>query len=77
MDSFKFIEPDQAISKISYVQQKNLDKWTELHPNWQNNSDLQEEYLQLIKNCTDGEVPVNDLAPFDVEYFFLQLKFFQ
>lgn len=28
----------------------------------------------IIKNCTDGEVPVNDLAPFDVEYFFLQLR---
>ena len=43
----------QAISKISHVQQKNLDKWTKENPDWKNNQALQEEYLTLIKNCTD------------------------
>ena len=42
-----------ALKKVSHVQQKNLDKWTEEHPNWKNNSDEQEEYMQLVKNCTD------------------------
>ena len=42
-----------AIQKISYIQQKNLDKWTEEHPNWRSDSEQQEEYMQLIKNCTD------------------------
>ena len=43
----------QAIKQISNVQQKNIDCWVEAHPNWINNSDEQEEYLQLMKNCTD------------------------
>ena len=43
----------EALKKVSHVQQKNLDKWTEEHPNWKNNSDEQEEYMQLVKNCTD------------------------
>jgi len=42
-----------AIQRISYIQQKNLDKWTEEHPNWINDPVLQEEYMQLVKNCTD------------------------
>ena len=43
----------EALKKVSHMQQKNLDKWTEEHPNWKNNSDEQEEYMQLVKNCTD------------------------
>ena len=43
----------EALRKVSQVQQKSLDKWTGEHPNWQNNSDEQEEYMQLVKNCTD------------------------
>uniref|UniRef100_A0A6C0AYQ2 C2H2-type domain-containing protein n=1 Tax=viral metagenome TaxID=1070528 RepID=A0A6C0AYQ2_9ZZZZ len=43
----------EAISKISHVQQKNIDKWTKEHPDWKSNQALQEEYLTLIKNCTD------------------------
>jgi len=43
----------QAIKQISNVQQKNIECWVEAHPNWINNSDEQEEYLQLMKNCTD------------------------
>ena len=43
----------QAIKKISKAQQKRIDMWREAHPNWINNSDEQEEYFKLIKNCTD------------------------
>ena len=28
----------------------------------------------IISACTEGEVKLNDLAPFDLEYFFLQLR---
>ena len=28
----------------------------------------------IITSCTEGEVKVKDLAPFDLEYFFLQLR---
>ena len=46
-------ELKQAIKKISNVQQKRIDMWVEAHPNWMNNSDEQDEYFRLIKNCTD------------------------
>ena len=26
----------------------------------------------IISDCTEGEVKIKDLAPFDIEYFFLQ-----
>ena len=47
------IKLKEALKKVSLVQQKNLDKWTKENPNWDKSSILQEEYLQLIKNCTD------------------------
>ena len=28
----------------------------------------------IISSCTDGEVKVKDLSPFDIEFFFLQLR---
>ena len=28
----------------------------------------------IISSCTEGDVNLNDLAPFDLEYFFLQLR---
>ena len=28
----------------------------------------------IISSCTEGEVKVKELAPFDLEYFFLQLR---
>lgn len=42
----------KAIQKIGHVQEQNLDKWTNEHPNWMNNSDEQEEYIKLIKSST-------------------------
>ena len=43
----------QAINKITHVQRQNLDKWISEHPNWKKNSAEQEEYMKLVKNCTD------------------------
>jgi len=43
----------KAIKTVAHVQQKNLTKWVEKHPNWQSDSNLQDEYMSLIKNCTD------------------------
>ena len=28
----------------------------------------------IISECTEGEIKIKDLAPFDIEYFFLQLR---
>jgi hypothetical protein len=42
-----------AISKVTHLQRKNMNKWIEEHPNWANEPDLQDEYLRLIKKCTD------------------------
>jgi len=42
-----------ALNKVTYVQNKNLNKWIEQNPNWENNPDDQDEYMRLIKNCTD------------------------
>ena len=47
------IKLKDALKKVSLVQQKNLDKWTKEHPNWMNSLEQQEEYMQLVKNCTD------------------------
>ena len=43
----------KAIKNVAHVQQKNLTKWVEEHPGWENNQDLQDEYMKLIKSCTD------------------------
>jgi len=42
-----------ALDKVTRVQNNSLSKWIEKHPNWENNSDEQDEYMRLIKNCTD------------------------
>uniref|UniRef100_A0A6C0AZE7 C2H2-type domain-containing protein n=1 Tax=viral metagenome TaxID=1070528 RepID=A0A6C0AZE7_9ZZZZ len=47
------IKLKQAISKVSDTQRKNLDLWVQKHPNWKENSVDQDEYMMLIKNCTD------------------------
>ena len=43
----------QALRMVTHVQRQNLAKWVEEHPNWENNSHEQEEYMKLVKNCTD------------------------
>tara|TARA_B100001093_G_scaffold209461_2_gene201154 strand:+ start:182 stop:1318 length:1137 start_codon:yes stop_codon:yes gene_type:complete len=42
-----------ALNKITHVQRKNMNMWIDKHPNWQFNSVEQDEYLKLVKNCTD------------------------
>ena len=43
----------EALKKVSQVQQKSLDKWTKEHPDWMENPEQQQEYMKLVKNCTD------------------------
>ena len=43
----------EALNKVSNIQRKNLDKWEKDHPNWENNIELQNEYIKLVKNCTE------------------------
>ena len=47
------IKLKQALKKVTHVQQRNLEKWVAEHPNWENNSDEQEEYMILVRNSTD------------------------
>ena len=46
-------ELKSAIKQVSSAQQRKIDMWIAAHPNWMNNSDEQDEYFKLIKNCTD------------------------
>ena len=46
----------QALKKVTQAQQRSIEKWVAEHPNWENNSDEQEEYMILIRNCTDDLV---------------------
>ena len=43
----------KVIKNVAHTQQKNMTKWVEQHPNWENNSDLQDEYMKLVRSCTD------------------------
>ena len=47
------VELKEALKKVTLVQQKNLDKWTKENPNWNDDPTLQQEYIKLVKNCTD------------------------
>lgn len=47
-------ELKEALQKISKVQQQNLKKWTDEHPNWEKDPKLQKEYMKLVKNATDN-----------------------
>jgi len=38
------------------------------------NTSMTKAMQDIISSCTQGEVKVKDLAPFDIEYFFLQLR---
>ena len=44
---------NDAIKKVENKQLKNLQLWLDEHPNWENNNNEQEEYMKLIKNCTN------------------------
>ena len=47
-------ELKEALQKISKVQQQNLKKWTDEHPEWDKDPNLQKEYMKLVKNATDN-----------------------
>ena len=42
-----------AINEISYVQQKNLNIYTDKNPDWMDISDKQDEYMLMVRNCTE------------------------
>ena len=44
---------NNAIKRVENKQLKNLQVWLDKHPNWENNNNEQEEYIKLIKNCTN------------------------
>ena len=50
----------EALKKIGHVQQKNLDKWINKHPNWMNNPDQQNDYLKLVNTFTDDSLLKED-----------------
>lgn len=43
----------EAIKKVGYKQTKSINKWISNYPDWEKDNNQQEEYLNLIKNCTD------------------------
>ena len=43
---------NNAIKKIENKQLKNIQIWLDEHPNWENNTKEQEEYMKIINNCT-------------------------
>ena len=42
-----------ALNKVTHIQRKNLDMWVDKHPNWENISHQQDEYMMLVRNCTE------------------------
>lgn len=43
----------EAISEVSYKQGKNLNLYTAENPDWMDNTNKQDEYMLMVKNCTD------------------------
>ena len=41
-----------AIKKVEYKQHKNLGVWMDAHPGWEEDSKLQDEYLDIMRSCT-------------------------
>ena len=42
-----------AIKKVEGKQFKNIKKWMDEHPDWEDDPALQDEYINLLKNCTN------------------------
>ena len=47
------IKLKNVLKQLTYMQQKSLEKWVAENPNWENEPKLQEEYIELVKNCTE------------------------
>ena len=44
---------NDAIERVENKQLKNIQVWLDEHPNWEENGKEQEEYMKLVKNCTN------------------------
>ena len=44
----------QAISDISFIQTKNINKFQNENPNWMQNDNLKNEYISIVKNATQS-----------------------
>ena len=47
------IKLKKAIKKVEHKQHKNIQKWMDEHPDWQDDLLLQEEYLSIVNKCTN------------------------
>jgi len=45
---------NELLKKVEKKQMKSIDKWTIKHPDYMDKDHLQEEYLNLIRNCTSS-----------------------
>ena len=43
---------NELLKKVEKKQMKNIDKWTDEHPKFQENEQEQEEYIGLVRSCT-------------------------
>ena len=53
---------NELLKKVEKKQMKSIEKWTKKHPNFENNEQLQEEYINLIKSCTSSIDDCKDKA---------------
>ena len=45
---------NELLKKVEKKQMKNINKWTSKYPNYMNNELLQEEYINLVRSCTNS-----------------------
>tara|TARA_B100000902_G_scaffold399910_1_gene473533 strand:- start:1804 stop:2703 length:900 start_codon:yes stop_codon:yes gene_type:complete len=45
---------DRLLKQVENKQMKNITKWTMEHPNYMEDENLQEEYIELIRKCTSN-----------------------
>ena len=53
---------NELLKKVEKKQMKNINKWTQEHPDFQADEKLQEEYINLIKGCTSSIEACKDKA---------------
>ena len=53
---------NELLKKVEKKQLNSINKWTEKHPDYQDNEQLQEEYINLIKGCTSSIENCKDKA---------------
>ena len=45
---------NKLLKNVEHKQVKNIDQWIKEHPNYMENEQLQEEYINLIRGCTSS-----------------------